>query len=117
MPAKPPATMRYVKAREPGPPDVLALDETATPVPKPGEVLIAVAYAGVNRPDCIQRAGLYPPPPDASPIIGLEVAGTIAALGDGVNDRRSRRRASPKTISRCGTIFSTVFTSRPAKRR
>jgi len=84
MPEALPATMRYVKAREPGPCDVLALDQTAVPVPKAGEVLIAVAYAGVNRPDCIQRAGLYPPPPDASPILGLEVAGTIAALGGGV---------------------------------
>ena len=83
-----PAVMRYVVAREPGPPDVLALDETATPAPKPGEVLIAVAYAGVNRPDCIQRAGNYPPPPDASPIIGLEVAGTVVALGEGVTECR-----------------------------
>ncbi len=49
--------MHYVAAREPGPPEVLALAETATPAPKPGEVLIEVAYAGVNRPDCIQRAG------------------------------------------------------------
>ncbi|HEX3137971.1 MAG TPA: alcohol dehydrogenase catalytic domain-containing protein, partial [Casimicrobiaceae bacterium] len=73
--------MHYVAAREPGPPEVLALAETATPAPKPGEVLIAVAYAGVNRPDCIQRAGHYPPPPDASPIIGLEVAGAVVALG------------------------------------
>jgi putative PIG3 family NAD(P)H quinone oxidoreductase len=80
--------MHYVAAREPGPPEVLALAETATPAPKPGEVLIAVAYAGVNRPDCIQRAGHYPPPPDASPIIGLEVAGAVVALGDGVTECR-----------------------------
>jgi putative PIG3 family NAD(P)H quinone oxidoreductase len=78
--------MRYVAAREPGPPDVLALGQTATPAPKSGEVLIKVAYAGVNRPDCIQRAGHYPPPADASPIIGLEVAGTIVALGDGSSE-------------------------------
>ena len=51
-------------------------------------MLIEVAYAGVNRPDCIQRAGNYPPPPDASPIIGLEVAGTVVALGDGVTEWR-----------------------------
>ena len=75
--------MRYVVAREAGPPDVLMLDQMATPAPKSGEVLIEVAYAGVNRPDCIQRAGLYPPPADASPIIGLEVAG---------HSRRGRRR-------------------------
>jgi NADPH:quinone reductase len=79
-----PATMRYVAAREPGPPDVLAIAETAVPAAKSGEVLIEVAYAGVNRPDCIQRAGLYPPPPDASPILGLEVSGRIVALGDRV---------------------------------
>ncbi|TMG86772.1 MAG: NAD(P)H-quinone oxidoreductase [Betaproteobacteria bacterium] len=88
MPAAIPATMRYVKAREPGPPEVLSLDTTSTPSPKAGEVLIEVSYAGVNRPDCIQRAGLYPPPPDASPIIGLEVSGRVVALGDGVSEWR-----------------------------
>ena len=81
-----PTTMRYIAAREPGPPEVLAVAEMALPQPRRGEVLIEVAYAGVNRPDCAQRAGTYPPPPDASPIIGLEVAGTIAAIGDGVTD-------------------------------
>ncbi len=88
MPNAIPPVMRYVVAREAGPPDVLALAETATPAPKPGEVLIEVAYAGVNRPDCIQRAGQYPPPPDASPILGLEVAGTVVALGEGVTECR-----------------------------
>jgi NADPH:quinone reductase-like Zn-dependent oxidoreductase len=80
--------MRYVEAREPGPPDVLQLAETAVPKPRADEVLIEVAYAGVNRPDCSQRAGSYPPPPDASPIIGLEVAGKIVAVGEGVRDWR-----------------------------
>jgi NADPH:quinone reductase len=83
-----PTTMRYVAAREPGPPEVLALAETAVPSPKADEVLIEVAYAGVNRPDCIQRAGHYPPPPDASPIIGLEVAGRIVAVGAAVTSWR-----------------------------
>ena len=83
-----PERMRYVEAREPGPPDVLAVAETAVPKPRAGEVLIKVAYAGVNRPDCIQRAGAYPPPADASPIIGLEVSGTVAAVGGGVDDWR-----------------------------
>ena len=83
-----PQKMRYVAAREPGPPDVLALAETEVPTPKPGEVLIEVGYAGVNRPDCIQRAGHYPPPPGASPILGLEVAGRVVALGDGVTQWR-----------------------------
>ena len=54
------------------------------PVPQEGQVLIKVAYAGVNRPDVIQRMGYYPPPPGASPLLGLEVSGTIAALGEGV---------------------------------
>jgi len=77
--------MRYVAAREPGSPEVLTVAETQLPVPKRDEVLIRVAYAGVNRPDCMQRAGGYPPPPDASPIIGLEVSGTIVALGEDVD--------------------------------
>ena len=79
-----PATMRYVAARAPGPPDVLAIAEGPLPIAKPGEVLIEVSHSGVNRPDCAQRAGTYPPPPDASPIIGLEVAGTVVACGEGV---------------------------------
>jgi NADPH:quinone reductase-like Zn-dependent oxidoreductase len=76
--------MKYVAAREAGPPDVLSLGETEVPRPRAGEVLIRVAYAGVNRPDVLQRAGGYPPPPNASPIIGLEVSGTIASVGEGV---------------------------------
>ena len=55
------------------------------PVPGPGHVLIKVAFAGVNRPDVVQRQGFYPPPPGASPIPGLEIAGTVAALGEGAN--------------------------------
>jgi putative PIG3 family NAD(P)H quinone oxidoreductase len=80
--------MRYVLAREPGPPEVLAIAEMQVPAPKRDEVLLRVAYAGVNRPDCVQRAGGYPPPADASPIIGLEVSGTIAALGEDVEQWR-----------------------------
>ncbi|MCC6868605.1 MAG: NAD(P)H-quinone oxidoreductase [Burkholderiales bacterium] len=76
--------MRHVDFREPGPPSVLVVAEGPVPLPKPDEVLIEVAYAGVNRPDCIQRAGNYPPPPGASPVLGLEVAGRIAAIGAGV---------------------------------
>jgi NADPH2:quinone reductase len=79
-----PKKMRHVAAREPGPPEVLALAEGPVPEPKDGEVLIEVTAAGVNRPDCLQRAGAYPPPPDASPIIGLEVAGKVVARGPGV---------------------------------
>ncbi len=76
--------MRHAVVREPGPPDVLTVAEGPVPSPGPGDVLIAVRYAGVNRPDCIQRSGNYPPPPGASPLLGLEVAGVVAAVGAGV---------------------------------
>ena len=69
-----------------GGPDVLAVADVADPVPGHGEVLIAVAAAGVNRADIAQRAGLYPPPPGASPLLGLEVSGTIVEVGAGVSD-------------------------------
>ena len=71
--------MRYIHFAQPGPPEVLQIAEVPTPVPGPGEVLIRVEAAGVNRPDVLQRAGQYPPPPGTSPVLGLEVAGTIAA--------------------------------------
>src|SRR5256885_590110 len=72
-----PTTMRHIAVRAPGPPDVMTLTEGPVPSPRAGEVLIEVAWAGVNRPDCAQRAGTYPPPPDASPILGLEISGRI----------------------------------------
>ena len=77
--------MRVIEIAEFGPPDVLKLAERPDPVAGSGEVLIEVAAAGVNRPDVIQRLGKYPPPPGASDLPGLEVAGTIAALGPGVS--------------------------------
>ncbi len=80
--------MRAVEISTPGAPEVLTAVERPDPVPAPGEVLIRVAAAGVNRPDVLQRKGAYPPPPGASDLPGLEVAGTIAALGDGVHDWR-----------------------------
>ena len=76
--------MRQIGLTGPGGPDVLHVTDAPVPTPAPGEVLIRVAAAGVNRPDVAQRSGTYPPPPDASPILGLEVAGRITALGDGV---------------------------------
>ena len=79
-----PSTMRHVAVRTPGGPEVLTLADAPIPTPREGEVLIEVAYAGVNRPDCLQRAGAYPPPPDASPVLGLEVAGRVVAHGPGV---------------------------------
>ena len=76
--------MKVVEISQPGPPEVLKLAERPDPVPAAGEVLIDVDAAGVNRPDVLQRLGKYPPPPGASDIPGLEVAGRIAALGEGV---------------------------------
>ncbi len=75
--------MRAVVARHPGGPEVLALAEVPDPHPGPGEVLVDVVAAGVNRADLLQREGRYPPPPGTSPVIGLEVSGTVAALGEG----------------------------------
>lgn len=78
-----PDTMRAVEITEPGGPDVLK--PTTRPVPRPGqgEILIKVAAAGVNRPDVVQRQGLYPPPKGASDLPGLEIAGTVADVGNG----------------------------------
>lgn len=81
-----PEKMRAIAISAPGGPEVLVETEVATPVPGPGQVLIEVAAAGVNRPDVLQRKGLYPPPPGASPLPGLEVSGRIVALGEGVDE-------------------------------
>jgi len=79
-----PQTMTYVHADGAGGPEVLSLATGPVPAPKPDEVLIRVHAAGVNRPDVAQRQGSYPPPPGASPILGLEVAGEVVAIGDQV---------------------------------
>ena len=84
--------MRAIEISQPGPPDVLTLVERPDPVPGPGEVLIAVAAAGVNRPDVMQRRGKYPPPPGASDLPGLEVAGLVAGVGEGVTEWREGDR-------------------------
>ena len=81
-----PQQMQCVGFASPGGPEVLSVIERPLPVPKSGEVLIKVAAAGVNRADCYQRQGAYPPPPGASDILGLEISGTVAALGEGVSN-------------------------------
>ena len=81
-----PELMTAIEITAPGGPEKLVPNRRPVPRPAPGEVLIKVVAAGVNRPDCLQRQGGYPPPPGASDIPGLEVAGTIAALGEGVED-------------------------------
>jgi putative PIG3 family NAD(P)H quinone oxidoreductase len=77
-------TMRAVSIREPGGPEVLEVIERDRPEPGEGELLVAVRAAGVNRPDCLQRQGKYAPPPGASDIPGLEIAGEVVATGPGV---------------------------------
>jgi putative PIG3 family NAD(P)H quinone oxidoreductase len=81
-----PQTMTAVEIREPGPPQVLRAVERPVPQVGPGEVLIHVAAAGVNRPDVLQRKGIYPPPPGITDIPGLEVAGEVVLLGEGVQE-------------------------------
>ncbi|AZV79628.1 NAD(P)H-quinone oxidoreductase [Parasedimentitalea marina] len=78
--------MRAVEISTPGGPDVLQLTERPIPVPGHGQVVIKVAYAGVNRPDALQRAGAYAPPPGASDLPGLEASGEVVAVGAGVSD-------------------------------
>ena len=77
----PPATMTAMAIRAPGGPEMLVPEQRPVPAPGTGEILVKVAAAGVNRPDVMQRQGLYPPPPGASDIPGLEIAGTVVALG------------------------------------
>lgn len=79
-----PETMTAVEIREPGPPQALRAVQRPVPQPAPGEVLIQVAAAGVNRPDVLQRKGAYPPPPGVTDIPGLEVAGEVVRRGEGV---------------------------------
>lgn len=80
-----PHVMRAVSIREPGGPQVLVAGNHPVPQPGAAQILIKIAAAGVNRPDALQRAGAYNPPPDASPLPGLECAGIVAALGPGVS--------------------------------
>ena len=77
-------SMQVIEISRSGGPDVLVLTTRPRPEPKPGEVVIDVAFAGVNRPDALQRIGAYAPPPDASDLPGLEVSGHVAALGEEV---------------------------------
>jgi putative PIG3 family NAD(P)H quinone oxidoreductase len=84
MPDTLPETMTAIEIAAPGGPEALRPARVPAPRPRPGEVLIRVRAAGINRPDILQRKGHYPPPEGASPLPGLEVAGEVAAVGDGV---------------------------------
>ena len=90
-----PTQMTVVAISKPGGPEVLVPETRAVPVPGPGEILVKVAAAGVNRPDVAQRSGAYPPPPGASDLPGLEIAGEVVALGEGA----TRHKLGDKVMS------------------
>jgi putative PIG3 family NAD(P)H quinone oxidoreductase len=92
MPRWQPWLMKFIQVGPDGTPESMQVAEGPAPVPRVGEILIQVRFAGINRPDILQRMGRYPPPADASPILGLEVAGTVAALGPGVTQFRTGDR-------------------------
>ena len=87
-----PAQMTVIGISKPGGPEVLLPETRPVPAPGPGEILIKVAAAGVNRPDVAQRSGAYPPPPGASDLPGLEVAGEVVAVGTGARQAQARRQ-------------------------
>jgi NADPH:quinone reductase len=90
-----PAQMTVIGISKPGGPEVLLPETRAVPVPGPNEILVKVAAAGVNRPDVAQRSGAYPPPPGASDLPGLEIAGEVVALGAG----SSKHKLGDKVMS------------------
>ncbi len=102
--------VRCIEIAEPGGPEVLRLAERPDPVPAAGELLIDVVAAGVNRPDVLQRQGAYPPPPGASDIPGLEVAGHVAAVAAGV-------RRTGAWATRCARWSLAAATPAAASRR
>jgi NADPH:quinone reductase len=79
-----PATMQQAVFSAAGGPDVIVIEQAPVPRPGPGQVLLKLAAAGINRPDCLQRAGLYPAPPGTTPVPGLEGAGEVVAVGEGI---------------------------------
>jgi putative PIG3 family NAD(P)H quinone oxidoreductase len=83
-----PAQMTVIGISKPGGPEVLLPETRAVPLPGPGEILVKVAAAGVNRPDVAQRAGAYPPPPGASDLPGLEISGEVVAVGAGTSKHK-----------------------------
>jgi NADPH:quinone reductase len=93
----PPSDMRYITTRQPGGPEVLELATGPVPPVRANEVLIRVLAAGVNRPDVLQRRGVYPPPAGASPVIGLEVAGEVVAVGADVTQLRNGDKVTALT--------------------
>ena len=102
--------MRAVEISAPGGPDVLRLTERPRPAAAHGQVVIRVAWAGVNRPDALQRAGAYAPPPGASDLPGLECAGHVAEVGPGVTAWREGDACAEKVEpSQATDLFSKAF--------
>ncbi|MBE7248056.1 MAG: alcohol dehydrogenase catalytic domain-containing protein, partial [Actinomycetospora chiangmaiensis] len=94
-----PATMRQIRFNGAGGPEVIGIETAPVPRPGPNQVLVEVVAAGVNRPDCQQRAGKYPPPPGATEVPGLEIAGRVVAMGEGVTDLAEGQEVCALTIS------------------
>ena len=90
-----PTSMKYIDHGAGGPASCMQVKQGDLPQLKSGEVLIEVAYAGVNRPDVLQRAGAYPPPAGASLVLGLEVAGKIVSLAETISAKEEATRHSP----------------------
>ena len=109
-----PAEMTAIEITEPGGPEVLRPARRAVPEPGLGEVLIEVTAAGVNRPDTMQRQGLYPPPPGASDLPGLEVSGHVVASGPGAH--RYARRAPRSARSPTAALMPNTASRRRRRR-
>src|SRR5271168_3757739 len=111
-----PAQMTVIGISKPGGPEVLLPETRAVPVAGAGEILIKVAAAGVNRPDVAQRSGVYPPPPGASDLPGLEVAGEVVATGSGyaqyciAQDAQAIAVPAALSINEAGAIPETLMT-------
>src|SRR5258708_9828994 len=95
-----PLEMTVIEIAAPGGPEQLKLGQRPLPQPGDGEVLVKVAAAGVNRPDVMQRQGLYPPPPGATDVPGLEIAGEVVALGAGVKRWQPRDKVMALVVGR-----------------
>ena len=111
-----PETMRAVEIAEPGPPEALRIVTRPTPRPGPGEVLVRVAAAGINRADVMQREGRYPPPPGASDLPGLELSGTVAEAGPEADPVRVGRPGVRHRLRRVPTPSTASF-PRPSASR
>lgn len=94
-----PETMRQIRFNGAGGPEVIEVETAPLPVPGAGQVLVKVAAAGINRPDCLQRGGNYPPPPGATNVPGLEISGTIVSVGPGVDAKHIGEKICALVIS------------------